>query len=623
MKKFCFLIAVLMLICMLPTGVFAAENEYLVFNTDSVVAEGSEEKYINGAISGYPVNAADGSMKLRFALLKNTNVLGDVTVKPLIDESYPFVASNVIGLIKGLNTADTYFDFLFNLKDNVYNGVYPVQFTASYNYTLSGTTVSCEQIFIIYVRVTGREEPATVSDAVNFDSAAEIGGSSYANGYMPVLNKANKYIATVYVPLKDLSASSSDITVSFVSDGTFKPTNTVRTLSNKNDKGKVSFEIERSASTYNGIYPAVFHVDYMVNGEAKSKDFTIYVQVADKAVPSGGGGASGPVSQPRVMVTKYSISGEGAVAGEEFDLVLDITNQSEKTKVKNIKVTLSSGGEFVPADGTNSSYISGIDAGETVQVGFKFKTMPDAEPRPATMNVDIAYETPSVVTYSESASLSIPVTQPIRLQIDEPLADTVEQGDTIGVTMKIYNLGKSPLYNVSASVRGEGLMAEENYFGGILEAGGTKTVAIDIIVDPYIYMGDASMDGGAVDDGFAAEIMPRKAKSVDIAADSYFGGGMNSVPINGTLVLTYEDADGNVYTEERDFVGGVNVYQEVFYPEADIPGDDFNYEEPGSNNNLIWIIGGSVIGVGLIAVLVILIIKRGKKKKKEIEDALF
>ncbi|MBE5759474.1 MAG: hypothetical protein E7332_05550 [Clostridiales bacterium] len=623
MKKLAFLIAALLLISLIPLQVFAAETrEELIFNTDSFVSEDSQDKYMNGTVSGYPTNTADGSLKLRFALLKNAKVSGDVTVKPVIDAEYPFVAGNVIGKISGLTQQDAHFDFVFQLKDNVYNGVYPVRFTAEYSITEADALIGCIQEFTIYIRVAGKEQPALKTDAVNFDNAAKVGGSSYAEGYMPVLNKSNKYTALVEVPLKDLTKADGDILVSFVAGGSFKPSNAVETLSNANDKGIAIFEVQRASETYNGIYPAVFRAEYSLNGEKLSKDFTIYIQVADKAVPSVGGSVSA-TSQPRVMVTKYTLDSESAVAGEEFTLTLEITNQSNKTDVRNIKVTVSSGGEFVPADGTNALFINEIEKECTEEVSFRFKTMPDAAPRPASINVQIDYETPKVMTYSESAVLSIPVTQPIRLQIDAPVADTVEQGDTMGVSMKIYNLGKSPLYNVSASVRGEGIMAEENYYGGTIEAGGTKTIAMDIIVDPSLYSDMSAGNEPAVggDEGIMMDdmaVMPREMYGGAMIDGVY--GGSETKQIFGVLVLTYEDADGNIYTEERDFAGGVNVYQEYIEPDMPVFEEDIMMEEPKQPTNW-WLIGGIAAGVLAIGGIIFGIIRRNKRKK-EIEDAL-
>ncbi|MBP3941764.1 MAG: hypothetical protein J6D00_09780, partial [Christensenellaceae bacterium] len=88
----------------------------------------------------------------------------------------------------------------------------------------------------------------------------------------------------------------------------------------------------------------------------------------------------------------------------------------------------------------------------------------------------------------------------------------------------------------------------------------------------------------------------------------------------GVLVLTYEDADGNIYTEERDFAGGVNVYQDYIEPDMPVFEEDIMMEEPKQPTNW-WLIGGIAAGVLAVGGIIFGIIRRNKRKK-EIEDAL-
>lgn len=478
----------------------------------------------------------------------------------------------------------------------------------------------------------------------DLDPANYAGEGSYANAYMPKSKKTdNSYKINIPLPLKGLEKVTGKVSVTVSSEG-LMPTNKTVIKPSTNDMKSADGmtmlfdfrDLSIASGAYNGTYAAEFIATYsqMIDGqpEEMTQTFTVFFAVQDKAAPSDGGGGGGSTGNaPRVMVTKYTTDVEEIKAGGTFSLTVDITNQSKSKKARNIKVTLSNeAGVFLPVDGTNAAYMDSIAAGKTVTKTFQFSVAPDAEPKPAMFMVEIAYEDTSGAALTENAVISLPITQPIRIQIDPPMSYETIEGEPIYVSMNIYNLGKSPIYNLMATVKGTGLSAEQAYFGGTIEAGGTKTVELAVLAETDIVGGDDAMDPLPEDLTKEDEAMPKDAQAetktqplaaiaqTDVAImpgymDPTYGSssGGNS-KVNGIIVLTYENAAGKQFQEEIDFTATVISYVDPGFNPDPVP------EKPQGNLLWLWI----ALGVLVVAGTIIFIVLRKRKKNRMIEDAL-
>ena len=151
-------------------------------------------------------------------------------------------------------------------------------------------------------------------------------------------------------------------------------------------------------------------------------------------------------------------------------------------------------------------------------------------------------------------------------------------GDSFNLTMNLYNKGKSILYNVSVRLESDSLKADENYYAGNMDSGSNKSY--DVMVTPV--------------DGFS---------------------GM----AEGDIVVSYEDADGNV-TEKRTPIS-VNVVSYDYgnddmdgMTEDDMPTDAMP-ESTGFPSWAWFVIGGVVIAAGAIVAVVV-----RKRKKAKVDD---
>lgn len=415
----------------------------------------------------------------------------------------------------------------------------------------------------------------------------------------------------------------------------------------------IDFNFILKPDTVNGSYPITFECSY--NGFSYDdvssptsirtmvkQNVVIYVAVTGRA--NGSGGVDGTGNVPRIMVWGYETNKDVLFAGEQFNLDLTLKNVNNAKGVQNVKLTVKSDDAvFLPVGGTNSTYFGKVGAGQTVSHTFTFDINPSALAQAHNLTVDIAYEDNAGAPLTESAVIALPVAQQIRIKIDEPMVYSGAPGQPISLSMNVYNMGKSTLYNLLATVEGEGLMAEQSYYGGNLESGGTKTVDLIIIAQPKdsgvmpnegAYEGDPSTYEGKEDMNAGNDfIEPMSLKNSDdlivskaepapggMYIDKGYvdpGSGMMAGPTDyyGRVVLTFEDNSGKVYTEYKDFVATV-MPEEQFFPSE--PPVDVPIDMGTSDLTWLWITIGGLVVAGVV----VLIVLRSKKRKRIIEDEL-
>ena len=174
---------------------------------------------------------------------------------------------------------------------------------------------------------------------------------------------------------------------------------------------------------------------------------------------------------PRLMVTGCDIKGGSVKAGSEFDMVIHLRNESDSTKLTNIKLKL-------------SIYIDELDKEEETDVSVKMKAKEDLEQKNYTVNVAYAYENSWGESFDDSASLTVPVVQESKVGISE-LKLTKSEVDINGKTslsFKVNNLGLDKLRNVTVEFSGD-TIKEISYFVGTIESGASGSVDMTITPD--------------------------------------------------------------------------------------------------------------------------------------------
>ena len=304
-----------------------------------------------------------------------------------------------------------------------------------------------------------------------------------------------------------------------------------------------------------GVKQVDFTVTYRNGeGELKSGTVSLFVNVRKGLTATSEDATS---SVPRLIIESYSLSSDKIYAGETFDLNFDIRNTSSSENIQNIQIRVKDSGTtatIVPANGgSNSLYVSKISRGESSSQKVSLQTAPDAEAKAYTLSLEFTYEAASTnAAHTTTETISIPILQKIRLKCDDPVIydDMGWVGSGCSMYVRMYNMGRSSVYNCMVDVEGQGLKMEESYFGGTLAPGATLSADFSVI--------------------------PSEAGD-----------------IQGTIVISYEDVYGEPGEERLPF----SLYVED--PAAMMPDpmeDDMMMEPEPEKKGMPW--WGWVLGAG-------------------------
>ncbi|MCI8638398.1 MAG: hypothetical protein HFG41_04420 [Coprococcus sp.] len=302
----------------------------------------------------------------------------------------------------------------------------------------------------------------------------------------------------------------------------------------------------------------------------------------DVSSGSGGGDGSSVTATPRVIVTGFTTSPAVVKAGTNFSLTIHLKNTSKKTAVSNMLFELSAPTEgmdantaspaFLPASGSNSIYLEGIKANGTADISIELNAKADLVQKPYSVDVSMKYEDSEGGQYDSASAVSIPVKQDARFEFSEfeisPASISI--GDEANIMCELHNLGRVKLYNVKAKFEGDGISTEEQFIGNV-ESGATANI-------------DAMLTGETVTAG----------------------------PVSMKMTMSYEDEDGAVKTEEKEF------QLEVMEMMEPVDMGEMMIEEPETSFPYIPVI--AVVVVIAAAIAGIVIYKKKKKQKLQKEE---
>ncbi|MDR3085741.1 MAG: hypothetical protein LBU47_05440, partial [Christensenellaceae bacterium] len=207
------------------------------------------------------------------------------------------------------------------------------------------------------------------------------------------------------------------------------------------------------------------------------------------------------------------------------------------------------------------------------------KTTPDAGIKPPVLGIAYSF-VQKRVAYESADAVTIPVAQLPNLQLDAPNYPTeIFAGDSLNLTMNLFNKGKSAIHNVMVVLEAEGLRAEESYFAGNMEPGVTKTYDVGVSVDPGV-----------------------------------------TGQISGNIVVTFEDNYGN--ETRRELPISVSVMEMDFGSEFAPEGGDMAAFEPEPQPGLpnwVYFAGGGAL-LAIAAIVTILVVRKRRKKEGAIDE---
>ena len=509
------------------------------------------------------------------------------------DENLPFKHRNYEKIFGYDPTYHIYYvRFDMDLIKNRKNGTYPVNITITAKDKNSNKII---QTFTVYVLIEDgvTETPATEQDTENSttrylsietNKRYSTMEQPYKNGYAPKI-KNNR--VKIILPLQSSEKLKGNKVTAAVDFGTAENSPFVyknyekEFTCGKDDVYCVEFTINMQKKRYNGIYPVTVKVSAnTAKGEEVAQDFVIYIAVTDGKNPSDDTAAGDdstsepkPTSEPIVLVSSYDFDKEKLNSGDKFTVKVKLKNNSNTKSIQNMVVSLDYDVEkFLCLDDSESVYISKLTKGSTREISFSFQINKGTAEGNYKIALALSYDDSGANKLTSSGVIMVPVRQESKVQMTAPqIAGSVYSGDTLPLDFQVMNLGRSTVYNVRCDIKGEGLVATSTAFIGNLDAGTEGTAMMNLFI--------STKDG----------------TEGSTSTDKY---GMTE----GTIILTYEDADGKEYTSESTFE--TNIVE----PEA----PQVQKEEQKSAGQ--WWISVLIVAV-IIAVIILICVIRNINQK--------
>lgn len=304
-------------------------------------------------------------------------------------------------------------------------------------------------------------------------------------------------------------------------------------------------------------------------------------------------------SKPRLIVSNYDTDVEQLKAGDVFNLAFEIRNTHSSVAAKNIIISISGkapGGQevFSVTQGSNNFFVNKIGAGETFSGTLEMKVKSDTATNAYPIFVNIEYEYDGIEPNPTTGEIGEKEQHELNLQVAEnarPVVDYVQVYSWDGgvivnspatLAFEFYNMGKSMLNNVIATVEGDFINSSGNmYFMGNVNAGDRSYAEFEVL---------PTVEGMA----------------------------------RGTVRITYEDSNGDeqVYTKEFE----TNVMgEQTWNPDVDGGGIDvFNPDTAQESKKpilktWIFVVIQVVIFIAFIPITrkIIISVYKNKLRKKE------
>lgn len=352
-------------------------------------------------------------------------------------------------------------------------------------------------------------------------------------------------------------------------------------------KARITIPLTVSENIPEGMSNLEIKFEYKdASGKEWSDTATLYVLDIENSVSA---------SKPKLMISNFSTDIEELRAGSVFNFIFDIKNTHSHIDAKNIKVTVNQAENiFTVTKGSNTLYITNIKAGEVSQNSLELKVKSDAVTKAYPIEITIEYEYDGAEVNPATGEVGETVKETINLQAIEnsrPVVDNVFVGNwdmpivnqPTALTFEFYNMGKSQLNNVYATVEGDFYISTGSmYFIGNVQSGYSEFAELEVI--PTI-------------EGLA----------------------------KGTLIITFEDSNGDEVKVTKEFESNV---QGEYIPDmggGDMGGDFGPIEEPAKEPLLAtWLF--ILIQVAILAIMIpvtrkvyLTIYRKRLSKKEEVE----
>ena len=456
-------------------------------------------------------------------------VLRNITIQPDIPkdstkDTWPFDiidASKVRHLddMSYNSTAEVWYKF--SVSQFAKEGVYPINFKVNATVwrqdSVNGTDITEDVEFALNVFLTVTDN-GDMSGVVSNIGPLNVAGRENTAISSPTGSPGETIVMSM--PIVNKGGTLENVTVSPVVTGDLETFPFVaQDINYGRELGRMEngtrqqvdwiFTISPYATTGNKI--VTFRATYEENGVYGECTFTGYIYVKNGYTQNTA--ASLMVENYTMYVNDNQV--DNLEAGNDAVLKVTLKNNAAKNAVYKTVATLklADSTSLILSPGyADVAYVRSIPAGQTAEIEYHISARASAAVGPSTATIGLTYEISEkdgAVAGSATSTIQIPIKQQMDLQIDTPVVyGTPVQDEPLAVSLNIVNLGRSRAYNVRV-VGMDGISMQDSYFGGDILAAGTLNADFQVI--------------------------PNKSGNY-----------------TGTIVVQYEDADGEQYTQSVD-----------------------------------------------------------------------
>lgn len=342
--------------------------------------------------------------------------------------------------------------------------------------------------------------------------------------------------------------------------------------------------------TYTGYYPIsmkIYYSDSSTGSELANYETKFYVRVHNKEKEDEYEEFNEhDRTKARLIIDGFTTNPETIVAGEAFELILNVKNASSSVPASDILMTVESekaseSPVFSTEAGSSSVSISSLGAGQSQEVRLRLSSRAGVDQRSYGLTFKAKYDSPEFKNAEETMTVDIPIRQIPRLNTGtfEIMPEAISVGEESNVMFGINNTGKVTLYNVMVKFEADSIQTTDTYVGNI-KPGETGNV-------------DCMVTGAAptADEG--------KIK----------------------VTISYEDENGEVSKEQKEmslFVSEPMPLEDDLMNEG---MEDFPEEEPGFLEKYSSVLLPASLGaVAVLTMILVGIAVRSRKRRKEQEE---
>ena len=318
-------------------------------------------------------------------------------------------------------------------------------------------------------------EPTPVADKLIIDSWSLYDGmdKTYGAGYVPRIVNGCCYI--IFPLIGETYDGKVTVTADLgaTADSPFVFGNYSQTAAGW---GRYVFmlEIPLVKGRINGSYPVTLKADYLdVLGQQKQQSFTLYVTISDgKNPPDPNDVPKQEVEKPELFISNCIITPD-TVSGEEIFTAEVTIDNIGSIRARSVRLTYGSEAEgILPYDTNNAILLENIASEESAEAAFKMRTTKDVIAGSRAFFITLDYVDLYGGVYTATRQFLVNVTQPAEMTYDSiSLPKSVTAGETFTLPANVFNIGKSPLRNVTVNLTGAGLFPTSSVFLGDIQPG--------------------------------------------------------------------------------------------------------------------------------------------------------